>query len=224
MRLAKAALDVGVQISAADPAAVLAFHRQRAGLPFDHTLPLGGGRRQERHVWGDSVVKLNHRRGGLPAGTGRPTGWGPVTLRGPEHEARTTLEDPEGNRVLLAPGADRTLEIDLRVPDAAASLAFFAGLGLPVEGNRVGVGASAIHVVSDPAASAGDLEGPGYRYVTLQVERADDAHREALAAGAGEGMAPRTLGEVARISFVIEPGGNWIELSQRASIVGRLDP
>ena len=114
--------------------------------------------------------------------------------------------------------------LNLRVRDAGASLAFFSGLGLPVDGDRVTVGASAIRVIPDPSASAGDLEGPGYRYVTIQVERADDAHREALAAGGREGMAPRTLGEVARISFVIEPGGNWIELSQRASIVGRLDP
>jgi lactoylglutathione lyase len=37
-------------------------------------------------------------------------------------------------------------------------------------------------------------------------------------------MAPRTLGDVARISFVIEPGGHWIELSQRASLTGSLEP
>jgi lactoylglutathione lyase len=29
-----------------------------------------------------------------------------------------------------------------------------------------------------------------------------------------------TLGEVARISFVLDPDGNWIEMSQRASLTG----
>jgi lactoylglutathione lyase len=35
-------------------------------------------------------------------------------------------------------------------------------------------------------------------------------------------MAPITLGETARISFIRDPDGNWIELSQRASLVGPL--
>ena len=35
-------------------------------------------------------------------------------------------------------------------------------------------------------------------------------------------LAPVTLGEVARISMILDPDGNWIELSRRASIVGSL--
>ena len=37
-----------------------------------------------------------------------------------------------------------------------------------------------------------------------------------------EALAPVTLGTTARISMVRDPDGNWIELSQRASIVGSL--
>jgi lactoylglutathione lyase len=36
-------------------------------------------------------------------------------------------------------------------------------------------------------------------------------------------MPPTTLGTTARISMVRDPDGNWIELSQRASIVGTLE-
>ena len=36
-------------------------------------------------------------------------------------------------------------------------------------------------------------------------------------------MAPVTLGTTARISMVRDPDGNWIELSQRASITGSLE-
>ena len=43
-----------------------------------------------------------------------------------------------------------------------------------------------------------------------------------LTSGGREGLAPVTLGTTARISMVLDPDGNWIELSQRASIVGGL--
>ncbi len=37
-----------------------------------------------------------------------------------------------------------------------------------------------------------------------------------------EGAPPVTLGEVARISFIRDPDGNWIEISQRASLTGAI--
>jgi hypothetical protein len=43
-----------------------------------------------------------------------------------------------------------------------------------------------------------------------------------LTSGGREALAPVTLGTTARISMVLDPDGNWIELSQRASIVGSL--
>lgn len=225
MKLVKDALDVGIALATPDAAAlapVLAFWRERAGVDEDHLLPLGGGRRQHRHGWGASVIKLNAHRDGTAAGAA--TGWGPLTLRGPGLAA-TTLEDPEGQEIRLEDAATRSLEIGLRVPDAAASLAFFAGLGLATETGRVAVGSCTIAVTEDPAAPAdADMTGTGLRYVTMQVDRVDAAHEEALAAGGLEGMAPKTLGDVARISFVREPGGgNWIELSQRRSLVGDLE-
>jgi hypothetical protein len=33
-----------------------------------------------------------------------------------------------------------------------------------------------------------------------------------------------TLGTTARIAMVKDPAGNWIEISQRASITGSLEP
>lgn len=40
--------------------------------------------------------------------------------------------------------------------------------------------------------------------------------------GVWAGAAPVTLGKVARICFVRDPDGNWIEISQRASLTGKL--
>ena len=53
-------------------------------------------------------------------------------------------------------------------------------------------------------------------------EVAGQGHERLRAKGVREGLAPVTLGEVARISMILDPDGNWIELSRRASIVGSL--
>ncbi|MHB8576260.1 MAG: VOC family protein [Dehalococcoidia bacterium] len=45
-----------------------------------------------------------------------------------------------------------------------------------------------------------------------------------IARGVEEGRPPVTLGSVARISFIRDPDGNWIEVSQRASLTGPLPP
>ncbi len=58
--------------------------------------------------------------------------------------------------------------------------------------------------------------------MTLQVFDVDAAHDGVLARGGREGRPPITLGKIARISFVRDPDGNWIELSQRASLTGPL--
>ena len=62
----------------------------------------------------------------------------------------------------------------------------------------------------------------GWRYITLQIADIDAVHDELRSKGVREGLAPITLGDVARISMILDPDGNWIELSRRASIVGSL--
>jgi len=66
------------------------------------------------------------------------------------------------------------------------------------------------------------MTGRGWRYITFQVFKVDEDHARVLAAGGREAMAPTTLGTTARISMVRDPDGNWIELSQRASLVGAI--
>ena len=225
MNLVKNAIDVGIQLrcaEAADLDAVLG-HWQGLGARADHVLSLGGGRRQHRHAWGESVLKLNQLRGGVPEGP--ENGWGPLQLIGPDVDPAPGDRDPEGNPVRTATGERTGLVLGLRVRDADASAAFFSALGLDCRDHRVRVGDCAIEIRADAEAPLDPpMEGAGYRYITLQVDAVDRAHAEALAAGGREGMAPTTLGEVARISFVLEPGGNWIELSQRRSLTGSLAP
>ena len=63
-------------------------------------------------------------------------------------------------------------------------------------------------------------EGTGIRYLTIQVRDVETAHAHALANGLTEGMAPVRLGDTAYVSFVLLPDGDWVELSQRASLTG----
>ena len=82
-------------------------------------------------------------------------------------------------------------------------------------------------LIVEPAADAphdAAFEGKGWRYITFQVFEVDREHAHVLAHGGREARAPVTLGTTARISMVRDPDGNWIELSQRASLTGSLEP
>jgi lactoylglutathione lyase len=76
---------------------------------------------------------------------------------------------------------------------------------------------------SDDAPADATFQGPGFRYITFQVFKVDEEHARILERGGREAMAPTTLGTTARISMVRDPDGNWIEISQRASITGSLE-
>lgn len=221
MQLAKPALDVGLYTNNLDP--MLAFWQEQAGVPFAELLPVGGGVHQHRHAIGDSVLKINHPR--TPVDRGQPTGLARLTVYSAGVDVPVELIDPDGNEVVLAPpdGA-HNLTVDLTVNDLAASSHFYgAVLGLDATGEHsFAVGASTLRLQPGEVAPF-ERAGIGYRYMTLQVFDVVGEHATVLAAGGREGMAPVKLGDVAHISFVLDPDGNWLELSQRKSITGSLD-
>ena len=228
MDLAKPRIDIGLFTTNLEP--MLDFWQTEIGLPLDHVLPLGGGVQQHRHDLLGSVLKINHARNALPIAP--PSGYRELLivregLLGPKR-----LTDPDGNRVtLVPPGAHGIERIGMRlgVRDVNAHRRFYAvALGLPdvpekggdsfLCGDSVILFENAGDAIPDPT-----LEGPGFRYITIQIREVDEEHARILARGGREGRAPQTLGKVARISFIRDPDGNWIEMSQRASLVGALD-
>jgi len=224
MDLAKPHIDVGVITERLEP--MLAFWQQTVGLPFENTLPLGAGLRQHRHGVNGSVFKLNHSRDRLPEGP--PSGYRELQIARPGFETRTDLVDPDGNRVALVPpghGGVRGIGFHLGVRDESAFHDFF---GRVLELERVGdnayrCGDSILSFERDPHAVADPRwNGLGYRYFTIQIHDVDAEHRHILERRGREGRPPITLGTVARISFVRDPDGNWIEISQRASLTGPL--
>jgi predicted enzyme related to lactoylglutathione lyase len=73
--------------------------------------------------------------------------------------------------------------------------------------------------IGDPPRIEGWRE-KGLRYMTVQIFDCDEVTAAMERAGVEIGMSPRTIGQV-RYSFARDPDGNWIELSERASLTGK---
>ncbi|MEP7215171.1 MAG: VOC family protein [Anaerolineaceae bacterium] len=227
MDLAKNHVDVGLFTNNLEP--MLAFWQHDVGLPFEELLPTGGGNRQHRHTMNGSVLKLNHARDPLPADAPR-SGYRELLIARPGITEARALDDPEGNRVTLVPPGDNAvvgIAVRYGVRDPEAFRTFFAEqLGLAIVSENIyRCGDSLLIVERDPlAVPAGEMRAPGLRYITIQVRDVELEHDRAISRGVAQGRPPVTLGSTARISFIRDPDGNWIELSQRASLTGTLEP
>jgi lactoylglutathione lyase len=225
VQLAKPRIDVGLSTNHLEP--MLAFWRDQVGAVFDHVLPIRRGQDQHRHDVNGSVLKINHHAEPLPATS--PSGYVELLVARDDLDEPVALTDPDGNRVtLVPPGLHGVTQVGMRVAVRAidAHRSFYRdALGLVEEATGAfRAGESLLLCEQHPNAPAdAEMPGPGWRYITFQVFQVDDEHAAAVANGGREALAPVTLGTTARISMVRDPDGNWIELSQRASIVGRLD-
>lgn len=224
MQLAKAFYDVGLFSN--QSAAQKQFWQERVGLPFDHSLKLGGGVLQHRHQAGDAVLKLNDARDPLPKAERNSIDELLVAI--PKQKEPELLTDPDGNRIRLVPEGYRGIQglaVQLKVVDVARTESFYCGvLGMQrVEDGLLSCGDTRLLLIS--GASSVDIDAPlaatGLRYITLQVFDCDATYASALSAGATSGREPVTLGSTARICFIRDPDGTWIELSERASVTGK---
>ena len=222
MELAKPRVDIGLATDNLD--AMLAFWQGEAGAPFDHLLKIRAGHHQHRHDVNASVLKINNTVGAAQPDT-PPSGYRELVIARPGLTEPRPMTDPDGNRVTLAPpGWQGVTQIGVRlaVRDLERHRAFYRdALGFSEEPHPGGAafraGETLILLEPSPdAPSDAQMPGRGWRYITFQVFKVDEAHARVLAAGGREAMAPTTLGTTARISMIRDPDGNWIELSQRA--------
>ena len=227
MQLAKKVIDVGLSTNDLEP--MLRFWQQDVGLRFDHVLPVRRGQKQYRHDAQGSVIKLNHHAEPLPEAA--PSGYRELIIAREGLQKPRRMVDPDGNRVqLVPPGCDGVTQIAVAVGVRSLSehRRFYGDiLGFPEQSWSAGpafrLGDSLIFLEEDRAATVNPIrQARGWRYITLQIADIDAVHDELRSKGVREGLAPITLGEVARISMILDPDGNWIELSRRASIVGSL--
>jgi lactoylglutathione lyase len=225
MQMAKNVIDVGLSTNQLEP--MLQFWQQDVGLRFDHVLQLRRGLKQYRHDARGSVIKLNHQIEPLPLVA--PSGYRELVIARDNVETSRAMTDPDGNRVrLVSPGHDGVTQIavTMAVRSLSEHRRFYGDiLGFAEQdwagGAAFRIGESLVFLVQDSSATVDAVRhARGWRYLTLQVADIDAVHAELLGNGVREGLAPVTLGDVARISMILDPDGNWIELSRRASIVG----
>jgi catechol 2,3-dioxygenase-like lactoylglutathione lyase family enzyme len=226
MQLAKSALDVGLYTN--DREDMLRFWQQDAGVAFDELLPAGRGVHQLRHRIGASILKINHSR--EPLEDAHRAGYDVLWIARDDVSASQALTDPDGNVLMLVPPGFQQIEqlqLSIRVRDLAASRHFYGDImglrALDSDPDRFRCGVSLIALVEDPTIPGEPvMRARGYRYMTVQVYDVVAEHAAILTQGGREGTSPRRLGDVAYISFVRDPDGNWIEISQRKSITGSL--
>jgi lactoylglutathione lyase len=224
MRLAKPFLDVGLFTNNLQP--TLEFWQKEIGLPFEEMLPTGGGNAQHRHGLNGAVLKINHSREPLPD-TPR-TGYRELIIARAGLAAPRSLVDPDGNLVTLVPRGERGvvaagIVIAVRSLDSARRYYRDALQMEEADGDALRLGQTLIFLHEDETASADvSMRGKGYRYLTVQVWDADAECAGIAARGGTVASAPRTMGAVARFGFVRDPDGNFLEISQRASLTGPL--
>lgn len=224
MQLAKAFYDVGLFSN--QSTAQKQFWQERVGLAFDHSLKLGGGVLQHRHQAGGAVLKLNDARDALPRTESNPID--ELLVVSNSHNEPELITDPDGNRIRLVPKGYRGIQglaVQLKVLDVARTAAFYCEvLGMQrLEEGLLGCGDTRLLLVPGAVAEASDapLAALGLRYITLQVFDCDATYTKAISSGASSGREPVTLGSTARIAFIRDPDGTWIELSERASVTGK---
>src|ERR1700757_4771596 len=227
MQLAKNIIDVGLSTNNLEP--MLRFWQQDAAVRFDHVLPVRRGQKQYRHDEQSSVIKLNHHV--EPLSDAAPSGYRELIIAREGLQQPRRMVDPDGNRVQLVPrGHDGVTQIAVAMGIRSLSehRKFYGDiLGFAEQswsgGPAFRLGDSLVLLEEDVAATVDPVrQARGWRYITLQIADIDAVHHELRSKGVPEGLAPITLGDVARISMILDPDGNWIELSRRASVVGDL--
>lgn len=214
MRLAKDCLDVGLYTDRYEE--LRAFYVDDLGLPYEELLKAGRGIHQHRVGLRGSVLKLNSSREPLDDA---PTNFLQLDIAADEHR---TAVDPDGTKVTLTPDVEAiAIHWASSDPDRLGEL-LHGGFDAVTDGPgcwRVG---STRLVLQPGGGAAGPLRSRGFRYLTVQVWDVRAEHARLLDTGWREVTAPIRLGDTAFISFVADPDGSPIEISQRASLTGPL--
>src|SRR3954451_11705521 len=214
MDLAKQCLDVGLYTDRYDE--LCAFYCDRLGLPYEELLKAGRGIHQHRVGLHGSVLKLNASR--QPLEDGR-SNFVRLEIGGDLYEM---MQDPDGTHVWTRQDLD-TIAVHWQSsdPDRLAVLLRDGFDAVQVDDKRWKVGTTTL-VLQPNGKPMGPMRSRGFRYLTVQVRDVRAEHARLLSLGWSEGTAPIKLGDTAFISFVLDPDGAPIEISQRASLTGPL--
>lgn len=214
MDLAKLCVDVGLYTDRYDE--LHAFYVEQLGLPYEELLKAGRGVHQHRVGLHGSVLKLNSSREPLEDA---PTNFVRLDIQAPLYEI---MRDPDGTDVWLRQDVEAiAVHWKSSDPERLAALLRDGFDAVQVADNRWKVGTTVL-VLHGGGQPVGPMRSRGFRYLTVQVRDVRTEHARLLELGWTEGTAPIKLGDTAFISFVLDPDGAPIEISQRASLTGPL--
>src|SRR4051794_26383920 len=163
-----------------------------------------------------SVLKLNSSREPLPESR---TNFIRLDIHSDLYEI---LRDPDGTDVWLRQDVEAiAIHWQSSDPERLAVLLRDGFDAVQVDDNRWKIGTTVL-VLHPNGQPVGPMRSRGFRYLTVQVRDVRKEHAHLLEVGWTEGTAPVKLGETAFISFVRDPDGSPIEISQRASLTGPL--
>jgi lactoylglutathione lyase len=228
LQLAKPCLDLCLFTNNA--ARLVPFWQDTMGLAAEDSLQIREGLTQYRFNTANSVVKLNAYD--KPVEPGPIGGFRELLIARNELLEPHRYGDPDGNLVSLVPmGYLHATQIAVRtvVRNLSAAARFYDNvLGLEVSAGsgegRVAIGESVLLLYEDSSANLNPpVHAPGWRFITLQIFDANGLYQQVIARGGASGQAPKTVGNIARYALVRDPDGNWVELSQRASLTGPID-
>ena len=222
MDLAKPHLDVGLYTNRSGEAR--RFYEGDLGLPYEELLRAGRGVHQHRFGLRGAVLKVNDSREPLEEAV---TAYRGLVVVDPGASSARHRSDPDGLDVAVVPvghGGIRTTGVRWASTDPDR-LGHLLADGFGAEGlgdGRWRIGETVVAVEHDPDVAVGPLRARGFRYLTVQVRDVRGEHERLRALGWQEATVPVRLGDVAMISFVRDPDGSWVEVSQRASLTGPL--
>jgi len=214
VNLAKPCLDVGLYTDRYED--LRSFYCDELGLPYEELLKVGRGIHQHRLGLHGSVLKVNDSR--EPLDDAR-TNFVRLDVHGPSSRE---LRDPDGTHVVVTPDIE-TIAVHWASSDPERLAAMLrSGFDASDEGDgrlKVGTTTLVLHRGGQPV---GSMRTRGWRYLTVQVWDVRAEHANLLQHGWTEATPPIKLGDTAYISFVLDPDGSPIEISQRASLTGPL--
>jgi hypothetical protein len=214
VQLAKDCLDVGLYTDRYED--LRRFYVDDVGLPYEELLKAGRGIHQHRVGLRGSVLKLNSSREPL---VDAPTNFVQLDIASDEERDVT---DPDGTRVRLTPDvAAIGVHWASSDPDRLAELLRGGFDAVEEDDGSWSVGTTRL-VLEAGGTTVGPMRSRGFRYLTVQVWDVRTDHARLLELGWTEATPPVKLGETAFISFVADPDGAPVEISQRASLTGPL--
>ena len=224
--LSKDVLDIGFFTANLDD--TLAFWNRELGLLSEEPVPYNDGLRQFRLPFKNTIIKVNcsERKLAKP-----PTGYSELYLAVENISSPKTIVNPDGELITLVPVGFKGIKetaIKVKVNNLKSHANFYENvMGFKRENDRTfQIGNCLLfldEIEEEKELFAGHWVNLGFRYLTLHVMKIDETFSGMVAAGAEVGEEPYAIGDIAKISFLKDPDGNWIEVAQRASLAGPWD-